>query len=50
MSANNLENLVKTAMEKIREMVDCQTIIGNPITVNETTTIIPVSKVSCVFA
>ena len=50
MSANNLENLVKTAMEKIREMVDCQTIIGNPITVNETTTIIPVSKVSCGFA
>ncbi|MBP1573473.1 MAG: GerW family sporulation protein [Oscillospiraceae bacterium] len=50
MSANNLENLVKTAMEKIHEMVDCQTIVGNPITVNETTTIIPVSKVSCGFA
>lgn len=50
MSANNLENLVKTAMEKIREMVDCETVVGKPIVVNADTTIIPVSKVSFGFA
>ena len=43
MNNNNLESLVKTAMEKIREMVD-------PITTPDGTTIIPVSKVSFGFA
>ncbi len=50
MSENHLEGLVTSAMEKIKEMVDCQTIIGNPITVADGTTIIPVSKVSFGFA
>lgn len=50
MSEQNLESLVKTAMEKIREMADCETIIGKPIVVNEHTTIIPISKVSLGFA
>ena len=50
MSENNLENLVKSAMEKIREMIDCETVVGKPIVVNESTTIIPVSKVSFGFA
>lgn len=47
---NHLENLVTGAMEKIREMVECETIIGKPITVADGTTIIPVSKVSFGFA
>ncbi len=50
MSATKIETLVQTAIEKIRELADCQTIVGNPITVNDNTTIIPVSKVSCGFA
>ena len=50
MSENHLESLVTGAMEKIKEMVDCQTIIGSPITVADGTTIIPVSKVSFGFA
>ncbi|MFR0854910.1 GerW family sporulation protein [Ruminococcus sp.] len=37
-------------MEKIRDMVDVQTIIGDPITVSDQVTIIPVSKVSYGFA
>ena len=50
MNNNNLESLVKTAMEKIREMVDVETVIGDPITTSDGTTIIPVSKVSFGFA
>ena len=50
MNNNNLESLVKTAMEKIREMVDVETVIGDPITTPDGTTIIPVSKVSFGFA
>lgn len=38
------------SMEKIREMVDVNTIIGEPINSPEGTTIIPVSKVSFGFA
>ena len=37
-------------MEKIREMVDVNTIIGDAITSPDGTTIIPVSKVSFGFA
>ena len=51
MSENTkLENLVKTAMEKIHEMVDSDTIVGKPIVTADGTTIIPVSKVSFGFA
>lgn len=45
----NLEILVKTAIEKIKEMVDVETIIGKPIVTDNGTTIIPVSKVSVGF-
>lgn len=47
--STNLEILVKTAIEKIRDMVDTETIIGKPITTSNGTTIIPVSKVSVGF-
>ncbi len=39
-----------TTMEKIKEMVDVNTIIGDPITSPEGTIIIPVSKVTYGFA
>lgn len=45
-----VEGLVKTAMEKIHEMVDSDTIVGKPIVTADGTTIIPVSKVSFGFA
>ena len=37
-------------IEKIRDMVDTSTIIGDPIHVDDTTTIIPVSRVTFGFA
>ena len=45
-----LTDLMGTAMEKIRTMVDANTIIGKPITTEDGTTILPVSKVSFGFA
>lgn len=47
--AHPIEGIMGISMDKIREMVDVNTIIGTPI-VSEGTTIIPVSKVSFGFA
>lgn len=46
---SNLEGLVKTAIEKIKEVVDVETVVGKPITVENGTIIIPVSKISVGF-
>lgn len=43
-------SLMDTTMEKIKEMIDVNTIIGEPITSPDGTLIIPVSKVSYGFA
>lgn len=43
-------NLMNITMEKIKEMVDVNTIVGDPITAADGTLIIPVSKVSYGFA
>ena len=50
MSQHPIEGMLGTSMEKIREMIDVNTIIGEPITSPDGTLIIPVSKVSYGFA
>lgn len=45
-----IQGLMGVTMEKIREMVDVNTIIGEPITCGDGVTILPVSKVSYGFA
>lgn len=50
MSEHPIQGLIETAMKKIKEMVDVDTIVGDPITTADGTTIIPVSKVSFGFA
>ena len=45
-----ISELMGITMEKIKEMVDINSIIGDPITIDDGTTIIPVSKVSYGFA
>ena len=50
MSEHPIQGLMGTTMEKIRDMVDVNTIIGDPIVTPDGTTIIPVSKVSFGFA
>jgi len=44
--SNSIEGILGVSMEKIREMVDVNTIIGDPIAAPNGTTIIPISKVS----
>ena len=47
--SNNVKNLLGVSIDKIKEVVDIDTVIGNPIT-SGSATIIPVSKVSYGFA
>ncbi|MGN0452587.1 MAG: GerW family sporulation protein [Ruminococcus sp.] len=50
MSEHPINSMMDTTLEKIKQMVDVNTIIGNPITSPDGTVIIPVSKVSYGFA
>lgn len=50
MSNGSIENLMGTTIEKIREMVDANTVMGDPITTADGTVLIPVSKISYGFA
>lgn len=45
-----LPNMMGASIEKIREMVDVNTVIGDPIRTPEGVTIIPVSKVKVGYA
>ena len=47
--SQNASNMLENAIAKIREMVDVNSVIGDPITTPDGTTIIPVSKVSVGF-
>ena len=46
---NSLNDLLRSSMEKVREMVDTNTIVGQPITTPDGITLIPISKVSFGF-
>jgi len=46
---NQLNDMMHSAMEKVREMVDTNTIVGQPITTPDGVTLIPISKVSFGF-
>ena len=46
---SQLNDLMQTTMEKVREMVDTNTIVGQPITTPDGVTLIPISKVSFGF-
>ena len=47
--SQNASNMLENAIAKIREMVDVNSVIGDPITTPDGTSIIPVSKVSVGF-
>ena len=50
MAEHPLQGMMGITMDKVREMVDSSTIIGDPIKVDQETTIIPVSRVTFGFA
>lgn len=50
MASHNVEGLMGVSVEKIRGMVDADTVVGTPIQLEDGTTLIPVSKISYGFA
>lgn len=50
MEKHPIGDLMETTMQKIREMVDVNTIVGSPIVTADGITLIPISKVSFGFA
>lgn len=46
---NNVEGVLGTTMDKIKQMVDVDTIVGNPINAKNGSMILPISKVSYGF-
>ena len=46
---NSLSAMMETSMDKIRQMVDSNTIVGEPITTPDGVTLIPVSRLSYGF-
>jgi len=50
MEKRPISELMETTMQKVREMIDANTIVGEPITTVDGITLIPVSKLSFGFA
>lgn len=50
MTDNKINQLIETSLEKIKELSETETVIGEKIVTDNGTTIIPVSKVSIGFA
>jgi sporulation protein YtfJ len=50
MSDHPIEGMMNTTLEKIKQMVDINSIVGDPITSPDGSIIIPVSKISYGFA
>ncbi|MGN0171498.1 MAG: GerW family sporulation protein [Acutalibacteraceae bacterium] len=46
----SVHSLLGVSIDKIKEMVDVNTVVGNPISTPDGTTIIPVSRISYGFA
>ncbi len=49
MGYHPIESLMKTTMESLKDMVDVNTVVGEPVETKEGTVIIPVSRVSFGF-
>lgn len=45
----NVNNIIDIAMQRLKEIIDVNTVIGNPITIDSKTKILPISKVSAGF-
>ncbi len=50
MSGQNLSEIMSTTMEKIKDIIDVNTIVGTPITTPDGIMLIPISKVTFGFA
>ena len=49
MENNKVESVLNGALSGLKNLVDVDTVIGDPVKVSEELTLIPISKVSCGF-
>ena len=49
MEKHPIENIMSTTLESIRDMIDVNTVVGEPIAAGDGETIIPISRVSFGF-
>jgi sporulation protein YtfJ len=49
MEKHPIENIMSTTLENIRDMIDVNTVVGEPIAAGDGETIIPISRVSFGF-
>lgn len=49
MEKHPIENIMSTTLENIRDMIDVNTVVGEPIASGDGSTIIPISRVSFGF-
>lgn len=47
--ADKVENVLNSAIDGLKNMIDVNSVIGEPVKLSDTTTVIPVSKVSMGF-
>lgn len=50
METHSIENLMTNTMENLKDMIDVNTIVGDPVEAKDGTLILPISKVSFAFA
>lgn len=50
MAETKISDIIRNSLEEIRNMIDANTVIGNPIDAGNGSTIIPISRVSMGFA
>ena len=50
MNNNNVSNMLESTMSKLKEMVDVNAVVGNPIVISDDITIIPISKICAGYA
>lgn len=50
MADHPIEGMMNTTLEKIKQMVDVNSVVGDPITSPDGTVIVPISKISYGFA
>jgi sporulation protein YtfJ len=48
-SEHEIQSLMKTAMDSLRQILDVNTIVGNVIENSEGISVVPVSRISCGF-
>ena len=46
---NRIRDLMSTAMKELNSIIDVNTVIGEPVKVDETTNVIPITKVTMAF-